>query len=123
MYLVKTYLDYSAIHGIGVFAGEDIPEGTVVWQVIEGLDRAIDPAVVENYPEAGQQFVRTYGYLFKGKWWLCSDHGMFSNHDDNPNTLSRDDVSDIAVRAIAKGEEITCNYRQFDSAVAEKLGA
>ena len=30
MYRVKTYLDRSLINGIGVFAGEDIPAGTLI---------------------------------------------------------------------------------------------
>ena len=40
MYLVKTYLDKSGIHGMGVFAGEDIPKGTIVWDFVEGVDQA-----------------------------------------------------------------------------------
>ena len=121
MYLVKTYLDYSAIHGVGVFAGEDIAEGTIVWQLFEELDRALDPAAVDSYPVAAQRFVRTYGYMNEGRWRMCGDHGIFCNHDDNANTASREDGTDIAVRAIRRGEEITSNYRQFDAKAGEKL--
>jgi uncharacterized protein len=123
MYLVKTYLDYSPIHGIGVFAGEDIPAGTIVWQLFEGIDRAIDPQAVESFPAPAQRFVRTYGYMNEGQWRLCGDHGIFCNHDDDPNTLSREDGTDVATRAIQLGEEITCNYRQFDGLAMEKLAA
>lgn len=121
MYLVRTYLDYSPIHGTGVFAAEDIAEGTVVWRLIPGLDRAFDPEHVAKLPDAGQDFIRQYAYPWQGQLWLCSDHGLFVNHSDEPNTRSQPDRTDIAVRAIKKGEEITCDYRHFDPRATEKL--
>lgn len=123
MYLVKTYLSYSDIHGIGVFAAEDIPQGAVVWQLVEGLDRSFTPEQVADFPEAGQDFIRRHAYPFQGRLWLCSDHGLFVNHNDNPNTASQGDRTDIAVRAIGKDEEITFDYRQFDQDAVEKLMA
>jgi SET domain-containing protein len=35
MLLVKTYLDKSAIHGLGVFAGEVIRKGAKVWRFVD----------------------------------------------------------------------------------------
>jgi len=32
MFLVKTYLDKSKIRGIGLFADEFIPKGTLIWK-------------------------------------------------------------------------------------------
>lgn len=121
MYLVRTYLDYSPIHGLGVFAAEDIAPGTAVWRFIPGIDRTLDPAAVEKYPVAAQQFVQTYGYLADGKWWMCRDHAMFCNHDDNPNTREGGVHGDVSVRPIRKGEEITCDYRSFDDSADKKL--
>ena len=39
MLLVKTYLDRSPIHGLGVFAAEFIRKGTRVWRFVESFDR------------------------------------------------------------------------------------
>ena len=121
MYLVKTYLDYSAIHGVGVFAGEDIAEGTTVWRLVPPLDRAYAPDDVAALPPAGQDFIRRYAYPYDGKLWVCSDHGLFVNHSNSPNTRSQRDRTDIAVRPIAKGEEITCDYRHFNPHLTEQM--
>ncbi len=38
MLLIKTKLDLSKIHGIGLFAGEDIPKGTIIWRFNSLID-------------------------------------------------------------------------------------
>ncbi len=42
MLLVKTKIGQSNISGIGVFADEFIPKGTVIWRYQEGFDQMID---------------------------------------------------------------------------------
>src|SRR6185312_11978 len=39
MLLVKTYLDKSAIHGLGVFAAERIRKETKIWRFVYGFDQ------------------------------------------------------------------------------------
>lgn len=121
MFVVKTHLNHSPIHGIGVFAGEDIPAGAVVWRLIPGLDRAFTVAQVESLPQAAQDFIRRYAYPYDGQLWLGSDHGLFVNHSITPNIRTQPDRSDIALCDIAAGEEITCDYREFDVAAVEKM--
>ena len=43
MLLVKTYLDKSSIHGLGVFASQVIRKGTKVWRFVDGFDRVYSP--------------------------------------------------------------------------------
>jgi len=43
MLLIKTYLDKSPIHGIGVFAGEFIKKGTQVWEFNPLIDIILTP--------------------------------------------------------------------------------
>ena len=43
MLLVRTYLDRSALHGIGVFAAELISATTVVWRFTPGFDLDLKP--------------------------------------------------------------------------------
>jgi SET domain-containing protein len=41
---------------------------------------------------------------------LSCDHAKFLNHSDDPNTDIQGEAT-FARRAIAKGDEITCDYR------------
>ena len=51
MLLVKTYLDKSPIHGIGVFAAERIPKGTKIWRFVDGFDRCYTPKQFARLPK------------------------------------------------------------------------
>ncbi len=121
MYIVKTYLDRSAIEGIGVFAGEDIADGTRVWTLVEGFDQVLSPDHVKTLPQAARDYITRYAYLLDGMIHFNADHGKFTNHDDNANTKTLPDGDVVACRAIRRGEEITCNYREFDALSQEKL--
>ena len=46
---------------------------------------------------------------------LCSDDARFFNHSDEPNTGSISNDTDVALRDIQQGEELTCDYRTFDA--------
>jgi SET domain-containing protein len=125
MYLIKTYLDKSAIQGVGVFAGEDIPKGTVVWRTVEGFDQILEPDHVKKLPAAAQKYIARYAFVYKGKFYLCGDHGQFTNHSENPNTGNwpdKDSIEEVALRDIKKGEEITSDYRTFDESSLNGLG-
>jgi SET domain-containing protein len=121
MYTVKTYLDRSVIEGTGVFAGEDIARDTVVWTLVDGFDQVLSPDHVKTLPIQAQEYIARYAYLMNGMIHLNADHGKFTNHDDNANTFTLPDGDVVACRAIKKGEEITCNYREFDDLSQEKL--
>lgn len=125
MLLVATILRDSGIHGLGVFAREPISKGTPVWRFDPLLDLKI-PASASHTPLA-QQFLDHYGYIIEEEGEaivvLCGDHARFMNHDDEANTgsLDVDPYTDIALRDIEAGEEITCDYRLFDLGWDEKL--
>lgn len=122
MYLVKTYLDRSAIQGVGVFAGEDIKKDTIVWEFTHGIDQAIDEALLDTYSPHIQSFLKRYAFWSKGKMFLCGDTGKYTNHSDTPNTGNTpDSLREIALRDIKKGEEITSDYRTFDDQSKDKL--
>ncbi len=38
MLVVKTFLKFSPIHGLGCFAGEDLKKGQLVWRFDPGID-------------------------------------------------------------------------------------
>jgi len=141
MLLVKTYLAYSPIHGIGVFTEEHVPKGTAVWRFDDLVDRRIAPAETALFPPLYQTYVKHYGYLCPQELLnpdqpptrdnmviiLCGDDARFFNHSDDPNVVESPlpggvTGEDVAARDIVPGEELTCDYFSFDAEAAEKLG-
>lgn len=125
MYLVKTYLDKSGIHGMGVFAGEDIPKGTIVWDFVEGVDQALTQEQFDALSDTAKAYLDMYAFWDKGMIYKCGDHGSYTNHSEDPNTGNwpePDSMSEVALRDIKAGEEITSDYRTFDTPSRENLG-
>ena len=116
MLLVKTYLDKSPIHGIGVFAAELIRKDTKIWRFVEGFDRAYTPKEFAKLPKPARDYLKDYGYRVDGEILFTFDHDHYINHSDNPNTYLKAGYT-IARRNIRKGEEITNDYREFDVAL------
>ena len=114
MLLVKTYLDKSAIHGLGVFAGELIRKGTKIWRFVEGFDRAYSPKQFSKLPKPAREFLKNYGYRVDGEILFTVDNDRHINHSEDPNTFLKSGYA-IARRNIRKGEEITNDYREFDA--------
>ncbi len=113
MFLIRTALGPSPIHGIGVMAAEPVAAGQAIWRFAPGIDLVLPQAEVAGLPEAFAEYLVTYGYLspeFPDSYVLSCDHAKFLNHSEQPNTaiLGRETV---APRPIAAGEEITCDYR------------
>ena len=113
MLLIKTYLDKSPIHGIGVFAGEFIRKDTKIWRFVIGFDRYYSRKQVAKLPKAARDFIKSYGYQWDGEILLSMDNDSFINHADNPNTYFRNGYV-LACRNISKGQEITNDYRAFE---------
>jgi hypothetical protein len=116
MLLVKTYLDKSPIHGLGVFAAEDIPKGAKIWRFVEGFDRCYTPEQFARLPKPARDFMKDYAYRVDGEILFTVDNDHHMNHDENPNTILRGGYV-IAAANIAKGVEITNDYREFDAAL------
>jgi uncharacterized protein len=116
MLLVKTYLDKSAIHGLGVFAAETIPKGTKIWRFVEGFDRSYTLKQFARLPKPARDFLKDYAYRVDGEVLFTVDNDHHMNHAEEPNTLLRGGYV-IAASDIAKGVEITNDYREFDPAL------
>lgn len=123
MLLVKTKIGVSTIHGIGLFADQFIPKGTHIWRFHKGVDRKFTESEVGKLPDIIQEYFNTYAYQNPEtrKYILCCDNGRFINHSETPNCVGIDDPDgeeegiDIAARDIQAGEEITSNYKDFDT--------
>ncbi|HVV14992.1 MAG TPA: SET domain-containing protein [Candidatus Paceibacterota bacterium] len=120
MLLVKTLIGPSAIEGIGLFAAEDIPKGTLVWRFVPGFDLELTLGGFETLSEAAKDQMKHYAYISKktGNYILCSDDARFFNHAAEPNVIEVQDENEqeppnAAARDIKKGEELTFDYRNF----------
>jgi SET domain-containing protein len=118
MLVVRTYVAPSGIEGLGVFAAEAVEAGAVLWRPDPRFDLAIAEAERDAGPPALKDLLDRYSYpcpLRPGTLIYETDNGRFMNHSDEPNTDFSREGKGVATRAIAPGEEITCDYAQFHS--------
>src|SRR3989338_4336848 len=122
MLLVKTKIGKSKINSIGLFADQFIEKGTTIWKFQQGFDLRVGKDELDNLSESAKAQFLKYAYLNPDtqKYILCFDDARFFNHSDEPNSIdvaSPDDEEglDVAGRDIEKGEELTCNYKDFDA--------
>lgn len=96
MLLVKTKLDVSRLHGIGLFAAQFIPKGTITWEYSPLFDSSFDEQeIVRMAPPARALFLK-YAYFDK--------------------ELQR------AARDIYENEELVCDYYCFDDSIFARCG-
>jgi SET domain-containing protein len=113
MLTIKTKLGKSDISGIGLFADQFIPQGTIVWKFMPNFDLLLSEDEIQKLSESAQKQFYNYAYLDKkyNKYVLCSDDARFFNHSDNPNCDDGTDDVTIALRDINEGEELTIDYK------------
>ena len=115
MIIVPTYLDKSAIHGLGVFAIEFIPQGSKVWEFNPVFDIRLTEEDFEQLPAPVKREIEIHLYQpeDKGLLYYESTMGKYMNHSREPNV----DFSEVGVgwatRDIQPGDELTCDYRHF----------
>ena len=128
MILVKTRVAPSAIHGLGLYAIEAIARGTPIWRFEPGFDHDFSPELYAALPETAREHTRWFCFVRRdnGHVVLSGDHACFINHSPNPNTgVSQGapvSAPTVALGDIAAGEEITCNYFDYDADTPWKLG-
>lgn len=131
MLMVKTIVKESTIPGagLGLFADEFIKSGTITWRFCPNFDQILNEEdLLRLSIPARYQFLK---YCYKSKendfYVLCGDDDRFINHSLTPNIGSGDDDSDvkksisIAIKDIHPGEELFCDYFDFDANAEMKL--
>lgn len=127
MILVPVRVAPSAIEGNGLVAVQPIASGTPVWRFQPGFDQAFSPDAFEALPEPARVHLRHFAWARAGDrhWILSGDLACFMNHSATPNTGVAPDATDtevtVALRPIAAGEELTCDYFAFDLEAPSKL--
>jgi hypothetical protein len=116
---VKTYLDRSPLHGIGLFAGEKIKADQEVWAFHALVDLALEPCQWQAMEAelAGHSFnqVRQLAYKEDGRFHICIDNAQFMNHCARTFNVGnrKEGNTMVALRDIEEGEELVCNYFEF----------
>lgn len=100
--------------GYGVFATDDIPEGTIVY-VKDSLEVVITPTEFLLHTAEMKEVIDKYSYIDEhGNRIISWDFAKYVNHCCNCNTISTGYGFEIAIRDIKKGEQITDEYGVFN---------
>ena len=115
MFLIETYVAPSGIEGVGVFAAEPVAQGALVWTLVPQFDRIVGRQEYEIFPRSVQKFIDRYAYFDSelGAYLLDGDHSRFLNHSETALIQFRSDGNGYLTSAVAPGQELTCNYREF----------
>lgn len=122
MLTVKASAKSSDINGIGLFAEELIPKGTVTWRFNPKFDIVFKVAEVDGMPQYQKEMFEKSGFISKksGDYIYPIDDSRFCNHSSQNNNIdflySEDEPEGygIANKDIQEGEELLTNYLQFD---------
>ena len=121
MLKIKTYLDKSSIHGIGLFANEDIKQGELIWAFTKDVDQFIPGPVLRDISKEEANFLENAAVYDEEEdtYCLVADNVRFINHSDKPNVGETDRTTDdllemFALKDIKKGEEITLDYNEME---------
>jgi hypothetical protein len=115
MYLSKIYKNFSRIDGEGIFAGEFISQGTIVFYCSRD-DIYLSKNKFQSLPSEEKDRLYKYGVEDESGNWIVTDGD--ANHSCDANILSlfvNGLYCDIAVRDIQIDEEITIDYGLFYS--------
>lgn len=108
----------SPVHGIGVFAMQDIPKGCrTIFSRNIGEWIKVPIADVEKLPDHSRNLVETY-CLYDEEHYYVPDYGFkvmdmvnYLNHSSTPNIISVNDGEYFeALTDIPAGEELLVNY-------------
>lgn len=118
MLRIKTYVAPSPIHGLGLFAGQDIAAGEKIWQFDYGVDIMMTVNALKLLPK------KAYDHLIKHGWqsitqpntfFMCSDEFKYANHAAIPNIDDHGDSESIAACDISARTELTVDYSSFNA--------
>lgn len=109
MLKIKTKLDNSPIHGIGLFTLEKIKKGDIIGELCQ-FDVKIKKEDV--LPKYINMFEFYFGVM-DDYYQTYFDNMRFMNHSNNPNCIDLKNGLCVAVKDIEIGEELTCDYSFF----------
>lgn len=116
---IKYKLAPSNLHGIGVFADEDVPPLFCIVEASPLLDINLTSEQFNSLSKSEQEEIKHHGHFDKilNKWHVDFDMIRFANHSNTPNI--KQEYNDrgyyiVSLREIKTGEELTINYEDFE---------
>ncbi|MFA6190436.1 MAG: SET domain-containing protein [Candidatus Staskawiczbacteria bacterium] len=104
----------SKVHGVGLFADQDIKKGDLIYTPNSLLDVDLTEEQFKKLSPSEQKEVEYYGYLNKktNKWHVAFEMIRILNHGSNgkANVTQNEDMIMTAKRGIKKGEELLQDY-------------
>ena len=115
MFHIKTLIKKSSLHGIGLFADENVFKGQNVYTENQKLDLFLSNKEFSKLSTNEKTTIQHYGYfdMKRNKWHLNFDDIRFCNHDINGNITLQNGILK-AKKNIKKGEVLTQNYGEFE---------
>ncbi len=94
-----------------------------MWKFDPRIDRIYTVEALFDFPGILKEFMKTYAYrnIHTGEYVFCGDNARFFNHSEDSNVIAHvpNDPQKLdenyTRRDILAGEELTVNYREFDS--------
>ncbi len=119
MLIIDHFAGPSKIHGFGLFAGQDIKKGDIIWIFNPVIDRKFDREkflkVCREIGAHGRRHLLNTCYKYKDNYYYISDNAKFINHaNEGCNIALIDENTEVALRDIKKGEELIEDYSQYD---------
>lgn len=113
-------LEASELHGIGLFANEDIKKGQLIYTASPLLDLNITREEFDELEQKEKDEILWWGFFDQPSqmWHVDFDVSKFINHSPNATVTqneSHDEAYLIATRDIRPGEELTQNYLEFET--------
>lgn len=103
----------SKVHGVGLFADQDILSGQLIYTPNPLLDVNLTQAEFATLSDSEKNEVEYYGYLHPktNKLHVAFEQIRILNHSDtNPNVTQDEDMVMVAKRDIKSGEELFQDY-------------
>jgi len=113
-------LKESPLHGIGLFADEDLKSGQPVYTASSLLDVNLTQEQFDSLSEREKEEFRLWGFFDEPsqRWHVDFDVSKFINHSPE-GTVTQDthpaEAYLVTTRDVKKGEELTQNYLEFES--------
>jgi hypothetical protein len=121
--LVKASVMPSEISGLGLFADEEIPAGTIVFSWNDDVDQEYPKNYPDRLPRGIKKDFTDLASFDANGWFLAGDGAAYFNHSKSNNVNSVPSGQPpakrerIANRDIAVGEEMTMDYEEIGTDV------
>ena len=103
----RVFIKDSSIQGRGLFARRDFKKGEIVlgWSP---SNKYLSEVEIKGLSGGENHYIA----LYNNRYLLIAEPERFMNHSCNPNTETRENGVDYALRDIEVGEEITGDYEK-----------